>query len=360
MKDLQDFFPALAETVYLNSAASGLLPRPVFEWRRDHDRKLLTEPGGSRNRTIRLLHEVKTTIGEYLGSSPKEIALIPNFSIGINMVLEGLVPGQKIMVLENEYPSVDWPVMTRDFEIIRVAADENLENNIQQAVEHYRPDIFLFSIVQWISGIKIDLEYLKVLKSYNPGLLLIADGTQYIGTEKFDFSKSPLDVLAASSYKWLHAGFGNGFLLIKPEIRSRILPKTIGFHSAEDFDSAIEDTEYMKHFEPGHLDTLNFGSLQQAVEFVKMLGAEKCFQQIAGLSASAKSMFAELNLLENHTLLRENHSSIFNIKGDELLFEKLKKNKIRASFRGKGIRVSFHYYNSMEDLEYLLEVIQKK
>lgn len=41
------------------------------------------------------------------------------------------------------------------------------------------------------------------------------------------------------------------------------------------------------------------------------------------------------------------------------MFEKLKANNIICSPRGGGIRVSFHYYNSIEDLERLMEVMKE-
>ena len=39
---------------------------------------------------------------------------------------------------------------------------------------------------------------------------MIGDGTQFLGAHAFHFNTSPFDVLAASGYKWLLAGFGNG------------------------------------------------------------------------------------------------------------------------------------------------------
>jgi len=114
----------------------------------------------------------------------------------------------------------------------------------------------------------------------------------------------------------------------------------------------------MKHFEPGHLDTLNYGSLEQSILFVEAMGKEKLYKNIRNLSSKAKLRFATMGLLKNDVLLRENHSSIFNLKADDAIFQKLKENNIIASLRGGGIRVGFHYYNSEEDLERLLEVVR--
>lgn len=358
MEEIRKHFPALASCTYLNSASNGVIPKPVVEWRRQHDLDLMEHASVFRDRHKTHIEEIRKTVSGFFNANVNETALIPNFSFGINTVLEGLSKGRKILLLKNDYPSINWPVETRDFNVCYAEIDENLEQNIEKAVTLHKPDVFMFSMVQWLNGIKIDFEFLDRLKSYHPNLLLIADGTQYLGTESFSFSESSIDVLGASAYKWLTAGYGNGFIMVKEAARERIFPKTIGFNSAERFESKATETAFMKHFEPGHQDTLNYGSLQQAMLFQEKLGKENIYRIIASLSKKAKERFTEMNLLKNDTLLREKHSSIFNLKGGLDLFEKMKENNIICSPRGGGIRVSFHYYNTDEELEKLLEVVK--
>ena len=357
MKQLENHFPALSKCTFLNTAANGIVPKPVIEWRRQHDLDLMYEACSFRRDHKIHLDQVRRTVAQFIGAGEGETALVPNFSFGINSILEGLPKGQKVLLLKDDYPSINWPVELRDFDVCYAKIDENLEENIQEAVNRHRPDIFIFSIVQWLSGIKINFSFLEQLKTYHPNLLLIGDGTQYFGTENFNFAESALDILGSSGYKWLQAGFGNGFIAVKTAARDRIFPKVIGFNSAEKFESAALETTFMKHFEPGHQDTLNYGSLEQAILFTEKLGRDILYENIASLSARAREMFTSGNLLNQSTVLRENHSSIFNLKGDATLFQKLENNNIICSPRGGGIRVSFHYYNTEEDLEKLLHAL---
>lgn len=357
MEDFIKQFPALSSCTYLNTAANGLVPKAIIDWRRQHDLDLLNHAGVFHDNHKTLIEEIRKTVSSFFDASPEETALIPNFSFGINTVMEGLPQGQKILLLKNDYPSVNWPVETRDFDVCYAKIDEDLEKNIEEAVARHKPDIFIFSLVQWLNGIKIDFEFLKQLKDNHPNLLIIVDGTQYLGTENFSFADSGIDVMGASAYKWLTAGYGNSFIMVKEAARERIFPKTIGFNSAERFESLATETSFMKHFEPGHQDTLNYGSLEQAILFQKNQGVDKLYKRIELLSNKAKERFAEMGLLQDETLLRKNHSSIFNLKGDKVMFHKLKENKIICSPRGGGIRVSFHYYNTETDLEKLVEVL---
>lgn len=360
MEELRKHFPALESCVYLNTASNGVIPKPVIEWRRQHDLDLMNHASVFRDKHKLHIEQIRQSVAGFFNTSTDETALIPNLSFGMNTVLEGLPKGQKILLLKNDYPSINWPVETRDFDVCYAEIDENLEHNIEEAVTKHRPDVFIFSIVQWLSGIKIDFEFLKHLKSYHPNLLLIADGTQYLGTENFSFAKNVIDVLGASAYKWLTAGYGNGFIMVKESARERIFPRTIGFNSAERFESAAAETTFMKHFEPGHQDTLNYGSLEQAILFQKKMGAEALYHKIESLTEKAKTRFAGMGLLKNDTLLRKKHAPIFNLKGDATLFEKLKQHNIICSPRGGGIRVSFHYYNTEADLEKLIVAIKSR
>jgi selenocysteine lyase/cysteine desulfurase len=357
MEELRKHFPALESCIYLNTASNGVIPKPVIEWRRQHDLDLMNHASVFRDKHKLHIEQIRQTVAGFFNASTDETALIPNLSFGMNTILEGLPKGQKILLLKNDYPSINWPVETRDFDVCYAEIDENLEQNIEEAVIKHKPDVFMFSIVQWLSGIRIDFEFLNQLKSYHPNLLLIADGTQYLGTENFSFAENAIDVLGASAYKWLTAGYGNGFIMVKESARERIFPKTIGFNSAERFESAATETTFMKHFEPGHQDTLNYGSLEQAMLFQEKLGKDYLYQKIDSLSGKAKEKFANLGLLKNDTLLREKHSSIFNLKGDKALFQKLKENDIICSPRGGGIRISFHYYNTEEELNKLVGVL---
>lgn len=356
MEDLRKHFPVLATTTYLNTAASSLLSRPLASYRQQQDQVYL-ENGNNHAQVQRELETVRATVARFFGASESETALVPNFSFGINTLLEGLPRGQKVLLLDDDYPSVNWPVETRDFNVCYAKVDEQLEQNIEAAVAKHHPDVFLFSIVQWKSGIKIDLEFLQQLKAYHPNLLLVADGTQYLGTEPFHFHESPLDAIGASGYKWLLAGFGNGFFLVREAAQQVIFPATIGFNSAEHFHSAATDTQFMKHFEPGHLPLLNHGSLGHSLRLMETWGKERLFAHIESLAQLANQRFLEHGLLQEAIAHRAPWSPIFNIRASGADLNQLERNNIVASLRGDGVRVSFHFYNSEDDLEALLEVL---
>jgi selenocysteine lyase/cysteine desulfurase len=358
MEILRKGFPVLEQYTYLNTAASGLLPEAVWEFRQDHDLDFLLGGSVFKEKQAIILAETRELVGECFGCPPAQVALVPNFSYGFNTLLEGLEKPQKALLLKNDYPSLNWAVESRNFEIDYAEIDENLEKNIAEAFEKQQPNFFAFSMVQYINGIKIDLDFIRKLKQNYPETLFIADGTQFCGTENFNFQESGLDVLICSTYKWLNAGYGNAFMLFKKEVEGKVAPKALGFGSLQGKYKA-HGGNFIGKFEPGHQDTLNYGSLAQALKLIKKIGINGISSQIELLSTKAKTEFTKMNLLEENVVNRADHSSIFNIKGDDKLFTYLRSKQIIASQRGEGIRVSFHYFNTEKELDFLLKELKK-
>ena len=346
-------FPILNDMTYLNTAASGLLPKSVMDFRREHDLAFFEQGSRFKMHQAEFLSKTREAVGRFFKCAPNHIALVPNFSFGFNTLLDGLPKSSRFLVLKGDYPSINWPIETRKFQTSYAEINEHLEDNIAEAFEKQQPDVFAFSIVQFISGIKIDLKFIYLLKQKYPKTLFFADGTQYCGTEVFDFESSGIDVLGASAYKWMNAGYGNGFFLFKDHVTKTVFPTTTGFNSS--FGKCKQqDGCFIGKFEPGHQDTLNYGSLQKAIELIESLGLETIQESIATLSKIAKQEFTNLGLLDETVVSRSIHSSIFNLKGDDTLFKTLEKSNIICVQRGEGIRVGFHFLNTEHDLQRLL------
>lgn len=348
----------IAHYTYLNTASTGLLSEAVFNYREDQNLDFLVKGSLFRDEKSDLFAEVREKLAAFFNAEANKIALLPNFSLGFNSLLEGLPQKSKILLLANDYPSINLPVEARDFEVCYAEINAQLEENILQKTREEKPDVLVLSLVQYISGIKVDQNLFIKLKNDFPNLLIIVDGTQYCGTERFDFKNSGIDVLGASAYKWLNAGFGNAFFLFKEHVAQKIYPKSLGFGSDIGKYKQTENTLIGK-LEPGHLDSTNIGSLIAALEVQEKIGVEVIQQQLETLSEKAKAAFEKLNLLSPEVVQRERHSNLFNIQGGDKLFQYLNGQGIVCSQRGEGIRVSFHYYNTEKDLNKLVKVLEK-
>ncbi len=358
MHNLRKKFPVLQQCIYANTASTGLLYEDLMEWRQEHDLDYLIGGSEMKQKWFARMPEIKVTVGSFFGCNPEHVALTPNFSLGLNILLEGLSKDSNVLLLRDDYPSLNWPFETRNFKREYVEIEGNLEERIHGKIKTGKFDVLALSLVQWVNGIKIDLDFLKNLKRTFPNLLIIADGTQFCGTQVFDFEKSGIDILGASSYKWLLAGYGNGFILVSEEAKNRFNPKFIGNGSVDRDIAKRDDIPFCKFLEPGHLDSLNFGSLQFSLKFLESIGLNHIETQLRELSQKAKQEFSSLGLLEKRVTERIDHSTIFNIKGDEVLYSKLLQENVVCSLRGNGIRLSFHFYNTEDEIDAIVDILK--
>ena len=135
MEILRKGFPVLEQYTYLNTAASGLLPEAVWEFRQNHDLDFLLGASVFKEKQAGILSKTRELVGETFGCPPGQVALVPNFSYGLNTLIEGLEKPKKALLLQNDYPSLNWAVESRNFEISYAEINENLEKNITEAFE---------------------------------------------------------------------------------------------------------------------------------------------------------------------------------------------------------------------------------
>ncbi len=358
MKNLRKEFPVLSQNTYLNTASSGLLYDSLLDHRQEHDLDFLIGGSMFRDKQQDFLNSVRKSVGDFFGCRSENTVLTTNFSLGFNTILNGLDKDHKVMLLDKDYPSVNFAVITKGFEVCYAKVNATLEQNIEEAIIEHNPTVFAFSLVQYINGISIDLDFLKQLKLKNPDLIIIADATQFCGTKEFNFKTSGIDILGCSGYKWLLGGYGNGFMLFKENVLQQITPGSYKKAAAlANYDSSY--TNLRARYECGHLDTFNFGSLQFSLKFLSGIGLSVIEEKIQELINYTKTELANLNLLEKHVVLRNNHSSIFNIKGDQKMHNTLIEKNIITSLRGNGVRISLHFYNTIEDVTRLLDVLHR-
>lgn len=337
-------FPVLNTYTYLNTSASGLLSESLMEFRQEHDIDFLI--GGSlfRDAHKKMLDDVRATVADFFGSQKTNTVLVPNFTVGWQNLVSALPQNLTFAGIADDYPNLALVPEQQDKKFLIIPHRVREEDKIYEFLSQHRPDVFVFGLTQYIDGKVLTDGFLHRLKANFPNMYLIADGTQYLGTRPFNFESSPIDALGCSGYKWLLAGYGNGFWMFKGDF------KTAVFKNQERF---------LQFFELGHQDTFNYTSLQFALEYLKKTGLSEIHEQIKELSAQAKSLFYELGYIDEEVVKDPNHLGIFNIEAPEAYVETLKKQDIIVSHRGKGIRLGLHFYNDLKDLKKFLQAFSK-
>jgi selenocysteine lyase/cysteine desulfurase len=336
-------FPALENKIYLDTARSGLMFSELLSWRNKHEIDFLNRGSQFRLNDESLLDQTKLEINKFLGSIDLTTFLVQNFSIGLSLLLKAIKSDKTILMIKDDYSSILNQVVSSGIKYNFSNNTFDLETQILKGINKYNPEILIFSIVQHIDGTLIDLEFIKQIKKDYPNILIIADGTQFCGTKYFNFKNSSIDVLISSGYKWMLGGYGNGFISFNK-----------GFLNSY---FKLEKKKFLNLFEPGHHDTLSFGSLLFSLKKISSYGIDKIEKQINSLSIYTLDKLKTKKLLDTKILKRNNHSNIFNIKGDEILYKHLLDNNVICSQRGNGIRISINFYNTKSEIDYFLSLV---
>ncbi|MDA9569275.1 aminotransferase class V-fold PLP-dependent enzyme, partial [Flavobacteriaceae bacterium] len=209
-----EIFPLLTKSTYLNTAYVGPMSKDLAVFRNKHEYEYVQNGGDYKIKAYASLEETHHVLAKFFGSNPINTFVIPNFSIGIRNAISLLPKKLNILLFQEEYPSLAKAFEEGDFNIHKIPMQPEIEVAIEKRLAKGDIDILALSVVQYASGLFIDIEFIKDLKERYPNLIIVGDGTQFLGAHHFNFDTSPFDVVAASGYKWLLAGFGNGVLMI--------------------------------------------------------------------------------------------------------------------------------------------------
>lgn len=344
---------------YLNTPGNGVIPRQVHAWRKEREIAFFDLNGKLRDEQADLINSVRHSIAEVFSANSEQVFCTPNFSFGYSTLLDLLAKNHTFLLLNDDYPSLNYPVISRGFAHHSIAITAHVETDIRDAIKQHKPDIFLLSIVQYISGFKISLDFIQSLKAEFPDLLIIADGTQFLGTQPFNFADSGFDAVGGSGYKWLLSGFGNGFLMLSDRLTALLEEKLQ--HTPRPKETMwAHKTILRTFFEPGHQETLSHGTLGQSLRLLQELGLYNVQQHLRSLADYAHDELNSRNLLLPEVAKRSERSSLINIQVSPDRYPAFMEAGIKCFPRGTGIRIGIHLYNTEEDIRHLLSIIDQQ
>lgn len=356
--NIKSIFPQTKNRTYLNTAACGLLSKRVLDVKRLNNIKFFEQGSAYVNEEDLIVGHAKQKIAEVYHADVDRIAISPNFSLAFNAVLDGLDSSSTFLCLDEDYLSLRLPIQKKGFNYTSIPITAQLEKDLYDSIKKDKPNVLAISMVQFTNGLTLKSSFFQQLKTDFPDLKLLIDATQYLGTTPYHFKTSGMDLMVASGYKWLNAGFGNAIVLMSNDLFHTLSPKQIGSNSILD-KSSLEEKP-MGFLEPGHYDLGAIQSLDAALELhYDHIGIDYISKTIKEISDLAFKAFRSQGLLEKNVEERASHSNIFNLNISQDRFDEFLESNIYLSKRGKGLRVGFHYHNNIDDLEHLLKIINR-
>lgn len=366
-------FPWTAETVYLNNASVGPLP--------ERTRRVLDEFSAKRTAPHllpdRSLHgqlaDARVAAARLLNADVSEIALATNTSYGLNVAALSLPirPGETVLVSDKEFPANVYPwLLLRGRGITVELAPTTTrgwpdESYLLERLRDPRVRVLAVSHVQFSNGFRADLRSLGEACRAN-GTFLVVDAIQALGQCALDVRSVPMDILACGAQKWLLSPWGSGFLYVRRDLIAHLEPKVAGWLAFEGTDDFTRLTDYdatfradARRFELATLPFQDFLGMAESVGLLLELGVERIQAYlrhvVRPLHDAAAAGTVELVSPTDGT----HESAIVCVRTPHVAesFHALKQAGVVCVMREGAIRLSPHCYNTVDEVERVVEIL---
>jgi cysteine desulfurase / selenocysteine lyase len=363
-------FAVTQRYVYLNHAATGVLPlstvATIEQFLHAHAQAgvLGTFPYDLR------LPEYRAKVGELIGAGGNEIAIVSNTGHGANIVALGVdwQPGDNVVLSDNEFPanSVPWLALRdRGVEIVELeTAGERLTPDVLRRIITPRTRVVTVSWVSYADGYRHDLAALAEV-AHEAGALFFVDAIQGLGVFPVDVRGMGIDALYSGAGKWMLALHGTALLYVRENLIDRLHLAMPGWRSVRDmwdFHNHDQDfTPEAMRFEGGTPNYLGALVLANSADLFVRSGREAIAAHVLALTDHLVEGLHRVGA-ELLTLRGDGISSgivTFSIPGiDSMeLGRALQQKGIVTTYRESGIRVSPHGYNTIEEIDHLLDLV---
>ena len=369
-------FPSASTFCYLNAANVSL----TYNKAKTANEKWFEDVSlnGSNNFTEKkeesAFDQLHKTAADFVRAEPYEIAGGSSATELLSSLAWSISPkrGENIVSTSSAFPSTVYPWS-------RVAATTGAEIRLAESKKGFsttdairslidkNTSVVCISHTEFSNGYTYDLEKLSEL-AHKKGAILVVDATQSAGAIPIDVKKSRIDVLVAGSYKWLCGPFGSAFMYIRHNLAKRLNPGLVGFRSHKNmWDLDAARLRYNDNASKFEFSTLAFGcilGLAESLHYINGIGIENIYRYnffltdclIDGLKkADAKIISSDRSKYRSPIITAK-----FKNKDSESMINDLRYAKIFVSQRKEWVRFSPHFYNTLDDIEFVISEIRKK
>jgi cysteine desulfurase / selenocysteine lyase len=378
-------FPALRARVWLNAAASSPLSTPVLEAASGFLHDSLEHGDVHYPVWAQLKEEVRAALARFIGATAAEIALTPSTGFGFHVIGHYLKARgiTEVLTLECEFPSTTLPLLHDGLRLrgVRLRPDGTVTVADLEAALTPRTGAIAVSAVQYASGFRIDLEGVSALCRAK-GLTFIVNAAQGIGHVPLDVERLGVDFLAATSHKWLAAGYGTGMLFVARRWLEEFPLPFGGWLSVEpheQFDpwvhaQRVDDahgftargTQFRRQassLEGGGANWLNAYALKAALAMHEALGVAHTLRHNIALQLQLRTALRSLGFRPNtpDTVATLSGICVIPVKGApmDVVRRLLHEARVATTARGSGVRISTHVFNDATDVEAVVEALRR-
>jgi selenocysteine lyase/cysteine desulfurase len=304
----------------------------------------------------------------FLDAEAGSVALAPSTSSALSVIAESVsersAKGRnRIVCSELDFPTLAYQCMVKpDTELVVLPSPDGIGMDLQQyadAVDE-RTLFLATSHVFFATGFIQDLKGLATIAA-DVGAYSLIDGYHGPGQISFSLSDCGVDMYTGGPLKWLCGGPGLAYLYVKPEIIRSLEPRITGWFAARDaFSFKIREFDF-------HDDARRFEMGTPALPTVHTaLGGQEILDDVGIETIQTRNRELTDHLIHgcrragyDLTIAEEpaHRSAIVMVRhpNPARAVDHLAEAGIIVDHRPGHVRVSPHFYNTEEELDYFLD-----
>lgn len=366
---VRSLYPVTDDWAYFNHASVSPISRRSSEVLKSWADDVAANACLNETRWAPRVERCRRQVASLINASADEVAFVSNTTEGISRVANGYPwrPGDVVLVPSDEYVSnaLPWSALAhRGVTARRIpVTDSGVRLHDVQRSMCDKTRMVALSAVNFATGFRCDLRSIGIFCQQH-GVHVCVDAVQAVGVTPIDVLEMRISFLVAGGHKWLTGPQGTGILYVKGEFQSMLSPSTPGWRSIHDAESECPTfLGNARRFESGTLDVGGLLALGEGVNIITELGVNAIVWQVHDVSAY---LVEKLRSLEAQVFSRRDGDSWSGIVS--FLVPGIHPKDVRAACLNDGVvlglrkgrlRASVHFYNSMHDVNRLVEAVDK-
>jgi cysteine desulfurase/selenocysteine lyase len=369
----RDQFPVVDRYRYFDHAGVSPIPRvaaDAAQWCID---RTLTQGKVDYEELEARQEATREAAAALMGVPTADVAFIKNTAEGVAFVASGLdwTEGDRVVVPDLEFPSNVYPWLALrergvQVDLVRPVGDggalpiSEFERVIGAGAP---PKVVAVSWVQYGRGWRTDIAALARL-SHDAGALLSVDAIQGLGVLPATLADWNIDFAMAGSYKWLLGPEGVGVFYVGEHVRDRLRPIEPGWASVahrgdyENLDLVWADSA--RRFEAGSPNMLGAMAFGASLELLLDAGIPAVWAHVDGLCerlVDGLTAIDRVRVLSDRSVEGRSGIVTFVIEGvpTNEVADRLRAANFVCGSRGGGLRVAPHGYNTVDEIDALVE-----
>ena len=360
-------FPVFQKKIYVNSCSQGALSDSVEE--AFHDYLASWHASGSPwEMWVEQQEAARVAFAKFINASVDEVAVVTSASAGINSVASALDfrKRRKVVLGEFEFPTMGhiWLAQRpRGAEVQFVdALGETIPlESYQRAIDRETCMVGLTHLC-FKNGFRSDVDGVVRL-AHECGALVMLDDFQDCGTRPVDVKKLNVDFYVTGTLKYLLGPPGLAFLYVRKELIESLTPTITGwFAQANPFTfnpKLLEPSPTARRFQSGSPSVPNIYGANAGIELLQSVGMENVAGHIAKLAGALLDAAAEMGIRVKTSPGSVGPLLVLQAHDAAALVAKFGERDIVCSCRHDGLRISFHVYNTLEDVRAIADEMRR-